>query len=188
MKKATFVLCAAVTVVVGCGRKPLTVGAHRLGESVAEFNVIEKSTGTQQDTEDVFTGTLHCYDHKTLGNNCQGSRLIDGQNIFDNAHYTFVGGRLVTIEFVGLGGLIGEPSENINWNLYLEWLTKRYGHPTKMTLTTAVWMNGRSVIYAYLELGTIPFSNTPTHTEHILFLTREAYMTRVNATQSENQE
>jgi hypothetical protein len=182
VKKTTFiVLCAAVGVVAGCGSKPLTVGAHRLGETVAQFNAIEKSTGTRRDTEDVFTGTIHCFEDKTLGDHCQGSRLIDGQDTFDNAHYTFVGGRLATIEFVGLGGLIGEPSENINWNLYLKWLTKGHGRATQMTPTTAVWIEGKSVIYAYLEPGILPFSNRPDHTEHILFLTREAYDRRATA-------
>ncbi len=168
-------LSAATAVVAGCGSKPLTVGTHRLGETVSQFNAIENPTGTRQDTEDVFTGTIHCFVDRGLGDHCQGSRLIDGQNIFDNAHYTFVGGRLAIIEFVGLGGLIGESSENINWNLYLKWLTKKYERATQMTPTTAVWTKGKSVIYAYLEPGTLPFSNTPAHTEHILFLTREAY-------------
>jgi hypothetical protein len=160
----------------------LTVGAHRLGETVAQFNAIETSTGTRQDTEDVFTGTIHCFDDKTLGDHCQGSRLIGAQETFDNAHYTFAGGRLAVIELVGLGGLIGEPSENINWNLYLEWLTKSHGRATQMTPTTAVWMKGKSVLYAYLEPGILPFANRPAHTEHILFLTREAYDRRQRGT------
>lgn len=176
-------LSAALAVVAGCGSKPLAVGTHTLSETVSQFNAIEKLTGARQDTEDVFTGTIHCFDEKALGDHCQGSRLIDGQNIFDNAHYTFVGGNLAIIEFVGLGGLIGEPSENINWNLYLKWLTKRYGRATEMTPTTAVWTKGKSVIYAYLEPGTLPFSNTPAHTEYILFLTREAYDHRQRKTE-----
>jgi hypothetical protein len=185
LKKTAFiVLCAAVGVVAGCGSKPVTVGAHRLGETVAQFNAVEKSTGARQDTEDVFTGTIHCFDDKTLGNHCQGSRLIDGQDTFDNAHYTFVGGRLTIVEFVGSGGLIGEPSENINWNLYLKWLTKRHGRATQMTPTTATWMKGESVIYAISNQAQY-LSRTGQTTQSTFFSSRRKPMTSGNDEQSE---
>lgn len=170
-----FVVLATALLAIRCGGKPLMVGNHRLGETITQFNAIEKSTEEHQGVEDIYTGTIHCFNTKTIGDHCQGSRLIDGLDIFDGAHYTFVGGRLTSIEFVGLGGLIGEPSENVNWNLYLRWLTNKYGRATQMTPTTAVWMKGSSVVYAYLEPGTLAYTNKPYHAEHILFLTRESY-------------
>jgi hypothetical protein len=168
---------SAGVLVAGCNNlKPLVVGPHTLGEPVAQFNAIEHSTGVPEFANAVYSGTIHCYETKTLSDNCQGSRDIDGKPYFDNAHYTFVQGRLKAIELVGAGGIIGDKHQNWNWNLYLTWLTTKYGKPTEATENSAKWSEGDNEVVAYLKVNPPMFpqyDSRGVQDEHVVFLTKD---------------
>ncbi len=94
----------------------------------------------------------------------------------DNAHFTFVDGHLRKIDCVGAGGIIGDPHQNWNWNLYLTELKKQYGQPTKMAADEAVWVRGDSVVHAFLTVEPMMFDpSKETQTEHIELQNKNDY-------------
>lgn len=174
---ATAVALSVAALITGCNnRQPLVVGQHTLGESVAQFSAIEHSTGIPDFATNVYSGTIDCFETKTLGNNCQGSRDIDKKPYFDNAHYTFVQGKLKAIELVGAGGIIGDKHQDWNWNLYLSWLSSKYGKPYESTQDSARWQESGGDIVAYLKVNPPMFpqyDSRETHDEHVVFLTKD---------------
>jgi len=172
MKNRVSVLILVIfAVALGCKRDAGTFLGHRLGESFAQFAATEHPQ-TQIPPGLPYTGTIHCFDTQSLGDQCKGPR-----NDFDNAHFTFIDDKLASIETVGAGGIIGDSHQNWNWNLYLSQLTKQYGKPDKMTAGDVVWMRRRYVVHAYLTVGPLPFSTSgqEEQTERIELLSRNAY-------------
>lgn len=170
-KRVLIPMAFALTAVLGCNRDSGIFLGHKLGESFAQFAAIEHPQ-TQSPAGVPFTGTIHCFETQSLGDQCKGPR-----NDFDNAHFTFIDNKLVGIETVGAGGLIGSPRQNWNWNLYLSRLTKQYGKPDKITASDALWTHHAYVLHAYLTVGPLPFSSTgeEAQTEHIEVLTRNVF-------------
>jgi hypothetical protein len=164
------VLSVALVVNLGCNHAGSFQG-HQLGESFAQFAAIEHPQ-TQTPTGVPYTGTIHCFETQGLGDQCKGPRKD-----FDNAHFTFIDGKLEKIETVGAGGIIGDSHQNWNWNLYLSELTKQYGKPNKMTASDALWVHHSHVVHAYLTVGPLPFSTTgeEEQSEHIEVLSRQLY-------------
>ncbi len=133
---------------LGCHGKDVSFVGHKLGETFAQFTSIEHPAVEIPKGVD-YTGTVHCYDTSSLGDHCSGQRHGFDKSVlqFDNAHFTFVNGKLTEIETVGAGGIIGDSKQNWNWNLYLSNLKQQYGEPTKMTADDAVWVRGDSVVH-----------------------------------------
>jgi hypothetical protein len=171
MKRTAFVLTTvAVMAALGCNRNSGAFLGHKLSESFAQFAAIEHPA-TQSPAGVPYTGTIHCFQTQSLGDQCKGPRQD-----FDNAHFTFVDDKLTSIETVGAGGIVGDAHQNWNWNLYLSLLTKQYRKPDKMTANDAVWMRGSHVVHAYLTVGPLMFNpGEEAQTEHIEVLSRDAY-------------
>jgi hypothetical protein len=172
MKKRTFIAMAVLfTAALGCNRDSGAFLGHKLGESFAQFATIERPQ-TQIPADVPYTGTIHCFETQSLGDQCKGPR-----SDFDNAHFTFIGDKLASIETVGAGGLIGDPHQNWNWDLYLSRLTKQFGKPNKMTASDVVWTRRSYVVHAYLTVDPVPFSRTgeEAQTEHIEVSNRDVY-------------
>jgi hypothetical protein len=110
---------------LGCNRGAGSFQGHKLGESFAQFAAIEHPQ-TQIPPGVPYTGTIHCFDTQSLGDQCKGPR-----DEFDNAHFTFIDDKLASIETVGAGGIIGDSHQNWNWNLYLSGLTKQLCAPVQ---------------------------------------------------------
>lgn len=161
----------AFSACLGCNREAGSFQGHTLGESFAQFAAKEHPQ-TQIPPGVAYTGTIHCFDTQTLGDQCKGPR-----NDFDNAHFTFVDDKLVGIETVGAGGIIGDSHQNWNWNLYLSQLTKQYGKPNKMAASDALWTRHSYIVHAYLTVAPMPYSTTgeESQEEHIEVLSRSLY-------------
>ena len=156
---------------LGCNRGAGSFQGHKLGESFAQFAAIEHPQ-TQIPPGVPYTGTIHCFDTQSLGDQCKGPR-----DEFDNAHFTFIDDKLASIETVGAGGIVGDSHQNWNWNLYLSGLTKQYGKPDKMAANDALWTRHSYVVHAYLIVAPMPFSTAgeEEQTEHIEVLSRSLY-------------
>jgi len=170
-KHILILLAVALTSASGCSRDSGAFLGHKLGESFAQFSSIEHPQ-TQIPAGLPYTGTIHCFETQSLGDQCKGPR-----NGFDNAHFTFINDKLASIETVGAGGIIGDSHQNWNWNLYLSLLTKQYGKPDEMTANDAIWKRTNYVVHAYLTVGPLPFTTTheQEQTENIVVLTRHTY-------------
>ena len=118
-------IVVAFTAGLGCNRGAGSFQGHKLGESFAQFAAIEHPQ-TQIPPGVPYTGTIHCFDTQSLGDQCKGPR-----DEFDNAHFTFIDDKLASIETVGAGGIIGDSHQNWNWNLYLSGLTKQLCAPVQ---------------------------------------------------------
>lgn len=103
MKKTVVVLSTlAMMAASGCNNR--NGGAflgHQLGESFAQFAAIEHPR-TQSPTGVPYTGIVHCFETRTIGDQCKGPRYE-----YDNAHFTFLDDKLAKIETVGAGGIEG---------------------------------------------------------------------------------
>lgn len=168
-------LVAAVA--TGCRHETVTVDGHKLGESFAQFASIEKpEVSTPSDVP--YTGTVHCYENKELDDKCAGHVIHpeDGNLPYlDNSHYTFVDGKLVSIESVGAGGIIGHPRQNWNWSLYLSELKKRYGKPDRISATEALWQRPDYVVFAKLTYEKMMYSSSEAQDEHIFVAERKYF-------------
>ena len=165
------IVIVTVTICLGCNRDSGSFQGHKLGESFTQAAAIEHPQ-TQIPPGAAYTGMIHCFETHDLGDHCNGPRKG-----FDNAHFTFIDGKLAKIETVGDGGIIGDAHQNWNWTLYLSDLRKQYGKPDKMTASDALWVRHSYVVHAYLIVGPLPFSTTgeEEQTEHIEVLTRDLY-------------
>ncbi len=183
MRIGLFVLSSLLSIsgMTGCKSDPIPVVlGNRIGESYTQF-----ASTSQPDTDGssraVYTGVVHCFEDRDIGNKCRGhysrNGEIDGEPMpfVDNTHYTFVAGKLVKIESVGKGGLIGSPYENLNWNNYLTVLADHFGKPDRQTVKDAVWLRHGYVVHAYLTFGTVPYAGDPNHEEHIVIEDRKYY-------------
>lgn len=175
MRQRLFLLVLAMAVVSGCNRGTGEFNGHRLGESFAQFVAVEHPK-TQTAPGIPYTGEIHCFDEVTLGDECKGFSSMKEKD-FDNAHFAFVDDKLVGIESVGAGGIIGDKHQNWNWNLYLSELNKKYGKPDKMTASDAVWLRHSFVVHAYLTVEPMPFSRTgeESQNEHVEVVNRDVY-------------
>jgi hypothetical protein len=153
---------------------------NRVGESYTGFATF-MWPATDPSFNASYTGEVHCYENPDLGDKCKknfsSDGVIDGGRMpfTDNTHYTFVAGKLVKIESIGAGGLIGSPNENLNWNNYLSVLTDRFGKPDRQSVKDALWLRRGYVVHAYLTFGNLPYSGDPAHDEHIVIEDRRYY-------------
>jgi hypothetical protein len=170
MKKHVLIpTVVAFTAYLGCSHDAGSFLGHKLGEPFAQFAATEHPQ-TQIPAGLPYTGTIHCFETQSLGDQCKWPR-----NDFDNAHFTFIDDKLASIETVGAGGIIGDSRQNWNWSLYLSRLTKQYGKPDKMAANDALWMRRSYVVHAYLTVGHLPFTSEEAQTEHIEVLNRNVY-------------
>ena len=167
MKSRSLLYAMVLVVFVGCKHDPGTFEGHTLGETFSHFTESEHPTTSAPDVA-TFTGTIHCYSSDDIGDHCK----VNSEN-FDNAHFTFVDGKLVSIESVGAGGIVGNPKQNWNWNLYLSRLTKQYGKPTQMTATEALWLHHAYALHASLQFE--HRFDFEAQDEHFIMQTRESY-------------
>ena len=149
------------TVLPSCRRDPGSFDNHFLGESFAEFQNSEHAQISNPPGVP-FTGDVHCYTSKSfvdkdLPDHCKGKAA---EGLFDNAHFTFVNDKLVKIESVGAGGIVGDTHQNWNWNLYLDRLRKQYGKPTTSTVNDVVWNKGRYEVHAFLVVHPMMFNES----------------------------
>jgi hypothetical protein len=172
MKKWSPILSLLVVfALLGCKGAAGSFQGHTLGETFGQFSAIEHPQAMTPPGIS-FTGVVHCFDDAKLGDKCGGQRQG-----FDNAHFTFVDDKLVGIESVGAGGIIGDQHQNWNWNLYLSEMTKQYGKPDKITTSDALWLRRNYVVHGYLVVGPLPFSRTGEEgqDEHFEVISRNAY-------------
>ena len=167
--------------VIGCKSEPIpVVMGNKVGESYIQFAAISQPD-TYVSSATTYTGEAHCFEDRNLGDKCKEQTshngAIDGDPMpfIDNTHYTFVAGKLLKIESVGLGGLVGTPSENINWNNYLRVLNDCFGKPERQSVKEALWLRHGYVVHAYLTFGNLPYSGDPAHDEHIVIEDRKYY-------------
>jgi len=177
---------AAITVYIHSKNAPAYVGQHELGESVADWSAIEKPTNlnaeVRPDLAIAYTGTLHCFDSEFGdGMHCHGSRkLVAGQQGhtlgFDNEHFTFIDGKLVSVEFVGAGGLVDDPSQHVNWNIYRQAFTQMYGKPTDSETSSIMWKFPNAYLTGIERIE--PNEYLPNHeeeAERFVFVSRDYY-------------
>ena len=172
-------LALVISFITGCKHQSPSFEGHTLGETFAQFSAIEHPD-TETDSDTPFTGQVDCFEPENyanapvLGAACKAHR----QN-FDNAHFTFVDNKLVGIESVGDGGIIGDKAQFFNWSRMLRILPTLYGKPDSVTPAEALWTRHDYVVHAFLTQRFNQLLNYPSggmeQIEHAEILTRSLY-------------